>query len=138
MSAFQRDYIERIIEQFAQAVAQIVAAVRAGDFDLALITVRRTSDLVLGNLGPAMERLDAASVVDVIGKHDIDRVRMYAALLAEEGTIRELRGEAPRAHYCFSRALDLYDAITGSGAGLQPADWERIEMLRPKLEALNG
>ena len=53
MSAFQRDYIERIIEQFAQAVAQIVAAVRAGDFDLALITVRRTSDLVLGNLGPA-------------------------------------------------------------------------------------
>ena len=44
-----------------------------------------------------MERLDATSVVDLIGKHDIDRVRMYAALLAEEGTIRELRGEAPRA-----------------------------------------
>jgi hypothetical protein len=138
VSMVQRDYIERMIEQFAQAVAQVVAAVRAGDFDLALITVRRTSELVLGNLGPVMERLDAASVVDLIGKHDIDRVRMYAALLAEEGTIRELRGEAPRAQYCFRRALDLYDAITGSGAGLQPADWERIETLRPKLEALNG
>jgi hypothetical protein len=138
MSAVQRDYIERMIEQFAQAIAQIVAAVRAGDFDLALITVRRTSDLVLGNLGPVMERLDATSVVDLIGKHDIDRVRMYAALLAEEGTIRELRGETPRAQYCFSRALGLYNAITGSGARLQPADWERIEMLQPKLEALNG
>jgi hypothetical protein len=138
VSAVQRDYIERMIEQFAQAIGAIAAAVRAGDFDLGLITIRRTSDLVLGNLGPVLERLDAASVVDLIGKHDIDRVRMYAALLAEEGTIRELRGEAARAQYCFSRALDLYNAITGSGARLQPADWERIEMLQPKLEALNG
>jgi hypothetical protein len=138
MSAVQRDYIVRLIEQFAQAIAQIVAAVRAGDFDLALITVSRTRDLVLGNLGPVMERLDATSVVDLIGKHDIDRVRMYAALLAEEGAIRELRGEAPRAQHCFSRALDLYNAIAASGARLQPADWERMETLQPKLEALNG
>jgi hypothetical protein len=138
MSAVQRDYIVRLIEQFAQAIAQIVAAVRAGDFDLALITVSRTRDLVLGNLGPVMERLDATSVVDLFGKHDIDRVRMYAALLAEEGTIRELRGEAPRAQHCFRRALDLYNAIAASGARLQPADWERMETLQPKLEALNG
>jgi hypothetical protein len=134
----QRDYVVRMIEQFAQAIGEIVALVRAGEFDLALIVVRRTHDLVLGNLGPVLERLDAASVVDLIGKHDLDRVRMYAALLSEEGTIRELRGEAPRAQYCFSRALDLYNAIAGSGARLQDADWERIEMLRPKLEAANG
>jgi hypothetical protein len=134
----QRDYIVRMIEQFAQAIGEIVALVRAGEFDLALILVRRTHDLVLGNLGPVLERLDAASVVDLIGKHDLDRVRMYAALLSEEGTIRELRGEAPRAQYCFSRALDLYNAIAGSGARLQDADWERIEMLRPKVEALHG
>jgi hypothetical protein len=138
MSAFQRDYIERMIEHFAQAMGEIITLIRTGDFDPALILVRRTHDLVLGNLGPVIERLDTASVVDLIGKHDIDRVRMYAALLAEEGTIRELRGEAPRAQYCFSRALDLYRAITVSGARLQPADWERIELLQPKLEALNG
>jgi hypothetical protein len=134
----QRDYIVRMIEQFAQAIGEIVALVRAGEFDLALIVVRRTHDLVLGNLGPVLERLDAASVVDLIGRHDLDRVRMYAALLSEEGTIRELRGEAPRAQYCFSRALDLYNAIAGSGARLQAADWERMEMLRPKVEALHG
>jgi hypothetical protein len=134
----QRDYIVRMIEQFAQAIGEIVALVRAGEFDLALIVVRRTHDLVLGNLGPVLERLDAASVVDLIGRHDLDRVRMYAALLSEEGAIRELRGEAPRAQYCFSRALDLYNAIAGSGARLQAADWERMEMLRPKVEALHG
>jgi len=135
MSMVQRDYIERMIEQFAQALAQVVAAVRAGDFDLALLTVRRTSDLVLGNLGPVMERLDAASVVEFVGKLDLDRIRMYAALLAEEGTIRELRGQEARAQYCFSRALELYAAISLSGARLKAADSERIASLQPKVAA---
>src|SRR5713226_5677401 len=126
VSVVQRDYIERMIVQFAQAIGEIVAAVRAGDFDLALITVRRTSDLVLGNLGPVFERLDAASVVEFVGKYDLDRVRMFAALQAEEGTIRELRGQIERAQYCFRRTLELYAAISMSGARLKTADWERI------------
>jgi hypothetical protein len=138
MSIVQRDYLMRMIEQCAVAIAEIAALIRAGEFDLALIVVRKTSDLVLGNLGPVFERLDAASVVDLIGKHDLDRIRMYAALLAEEGTIRELRGESARAQYCFSRALDLYDAISLSGAPLRTADWERMDMLRPKVQAARG
>ena len=135
MSIVQRDYLMRMIEQCAVAIAEIAALIRAGEFDLALIVVRKTSDLVLGNLGPVFERLDAASVVDLIGKHDLDRVRMYAALLAEEGTIRELRGDTPRTQYCFRRALDLYDAISRSGAQLHTADWERMDMLRAKVGA---
>ena len=128
----------RMIEQAAAAFAEIAALIRAGDFDLALIVVGKTSDLVLGNLRPVLERLDATSVVDLIGKLDLDRVRVYAALLAEEGTIRERRGEMPRAQYCFSRALDLYDAISRSGAQLRAADWERMDMLRPRVEAAGG
>jgi len=138
VSIVQRDYLVRMIEQVAAAVAEIAALIHDGEFDLALIVVRKTSDLVLGNLLPVLERLDATSVVDLIGKYDLDRVRMYAALLAEEGTIRERRGETPRAQYCFSRALDLYDAISESGARLRTADWERIDTLRPKVEAASG
>src|SRR4029077_18860265 len=108
------------------------ALIRAGEFDLALIVVRKTSDLVLGNLEPVFERLDATSVVDLIGKLELDRVRMYAALLAEEGTIRERRREMPRAQYCFRRALDLYDAISLSCARLWTADWGAIHMLAPR------
>jgi len=138
VSIVERDYFMRMIEQVAAAISEIAALIRAGDFDLALIVVRKTSDLVLGNLLPVFERLDASSVVDLIGKYDLDRVRMYAALLADEGTIRERRAEMPRAHYCFSRALDLYDAISQSGAQLRTADWERMDMLRPKVEAASG
>lgn len=138
MSTVQRDYLMRMIEQSTVAIAEIAALIVAGEFDLALIVVRRTSDLVLGDLGPVLERLDATSVVDLIGKYDLDRVRIYAALLAEEGTIRERSGQMSRATYCFSRALDLYEAISRSGAQLRTADWERIDMLRPKLRTASG
>lgn len=59
---------------------------------------------MLGNLGPVFERLEAASPVDLVGKLDLDRVRIYAALLDEEGTIRERSGETTCARYCFSLA----------------------------------
>jgi hypothetical protein len=138
MSVVHRDYLMRMIEESAAAMAEVAALIRAGDFDLALIVVHKTSDVVLGNLRPVFERLDATSVVELIGKHDLDRVRLYAALLAEEGAIRERRGQMPRAQYCFSRALDIYDAIARSGAELRTADWERIDMLRPRVEAASG
>jgi hypothetical protein len=135
MSVVQRDYIERMIEQFAQAIGEIGQLIRAGQFDPALIVVRRTSELVLGPLLPVLERLDAASAVGLIGHYDLDRVRMYAALLGEEGTIREMRGQTARAQYCCSRALELYAAISLSGATLRAADWERIVELQPKVDA---
>src|SRR5690348_3680992 len=138
LSIVQRDYLIRMIEQAAAAIAEIAALIRAGDFDLALIVVGKTSDLLLGNLRPVFERLDATSVVDLVGKLDLDRVRVYAALLAEEGTIHERRGQVARAQYCFSRALDLYDAISQSGAQLRAPDRERIDTLRPKVEAAGG
>ena len=133
MSAVQRDYIERQIEQMAQAIAQIVELVRSGQFDPALIVVRKTYEAVLGPLQPVLERLDAASAVELLGAFESDRLRMYAALLSEEGTIHELRGEAAPAQQCFGRSLDLYTALSNAGARLNPADWERIELLQPKV-----
>src|SRR5487761_978596 len=134
MSAVQRDYIERQIELVAQAIAQIVDMLRSGQYDPALIIVRKTYEAVLGPLQPVLERLDAASAVELLGPFESDRLRMYAALLSEEGTIHELRGEAARAQQCFGRALELYTALSGSGAQLKEADWDRIEMLQPKVD----
>jgi hypothetical protein len=135
MSAVQRDYIERMIEQAGQAFARILELVRSGDFDPALILVHSTLDAVLGPMRPVLERVDAASAVDLVGKYELDRLRMYAALLGEEGAIHELRGESARAEHCYHRALDLYAAISLGGVRLKAADWERIMLLRPKVEA---
>jgi hypothetical protein len=134
MSAVQRDYIERMIEQVGQAFAQILELVRAGDLDPALIVVYKTRDLVLGPMRPVLERVDAASAVDLVGKYELDRLRMYAALLGEEGAIHERRGESAKAEQCYRRALDLYAAISLTGARLKAADLERIALLQPKVE----
>jgi hypothetical protein len=133
MSVVQRDYIERMIEQAAQAFAQILELVRAGDLDLAMILVLRTRDLVLGPMGPVLERVDAASAVQLVGKYEMDRLRMYAALLGEEGAIHERRGKPARAEPCYRRALELYAATSLAGARLNPADQERIALLQAKL-----
>jgi hypothetical protein len=137
MSAVQRDYIERMIEQAVQALAQILELVRAGDLDPALILVHKTRDLVLGPMRPVLERVDAASAVDLVGKYELDRLRMYAALLGEEGAIHDLRGDPARAEHCFHRALDLYAAISLAGTRLKAVDLERIVLLLPKVEAGN-
>jgi hypothetical protein len=137
MSAVQRDYIERMIEQVVQAFAQILELVRAGDLDPALILVHKTRDLVLGPMRPVLERVDAASAVDLVGQYELDRLRMYAALLGEEGAIHELRGDSARAEQCYHRAVDLYAAISLAGTRLKAADLERIIMLLPKLDPAN-
>jgi hypothetical protein len=133
MSTVPRDYIERMIEQCAEAIAQIVTMVRTGEFDRALIVIQKTSDMVLGPNRTLYERLDADTAVELLGRYELDRLRMYAALLGEEGLIREARGQAAKAQECFGRALQLYAAIDRSGARLMSADWDRIEALQAKV-----
>jgi hypothetical protein len=135
MSIVYRDYIERMIEQAVQAIAQIVQLVRAGDLDPAMILVNKTRDIVLGPMRPVLERVDAASAVELVGKYDLDRLRMFAALLGEEGAIHELRGKSARADQCYRHALELYAAISQTGARLKPADSERIALLEAKVGA---
>jgi hypothetical protein len=134
MSLVQRDYIERMIEQAVQAIAQIIQLIRAGDLDPAIILVHKTRDLVLGPMRPVLERVDAASAVDLVGKYELDRLRMFAALLGEEGAIHELRGNSAKSEHCYRHALELYAAASLAGARLKAADSERIAILQPKVE----
>jgi hypothetical protein len=133
MSIVYRDYIERMIEQAVQAIAQIGQLLRAGDLDPAMILVNKTRDLVLGPRRQVLERVDAATAVELVGKYDLDRLRMFAALLGEEGAIHELRGKSARAEQCYRHALELYAAISQAGARLMPADSERVALLEAKV-----
>lgn len=134
----RRDYIERLIEQAALALAQVARLVREGSFEPALLLLRSTGDQVLGPLARIVDRLDAASVARLAGRYELDRIRLYAALLAEEGSIHELRGHAARAARCNLRALELYAAVSMAGGQLKPADLERIRALEPAGAGLEG
>jgi len=131
----RQDYLVWMIEQAVQAMAEAARLARAGQFDLALIAIRRTTDLVVP---PAMrellDRLEPASAVSVLGPAELDRVRLYAALLGEEGAVHDLRGREPDATRCYRRSWELYTAAEAGGAELMEADRARIADLRAKLD----
>ena len=71
--------------------------------------------------------------MELVGRFELDRIRLYAALLAEEGAIRADRGELEAASRCFGRALELYEAGVQAGLKLHEADEARIGDLRRRL-----
>ena len=130
----RQDYIVWMIEQAVQAMAEAARLMKAGKFDLALIAIRRATDVVVPPpMRALLDRLEPASAVAVLGPAELDRVRLYAALLGEEGAVHELRGRLVEAQRCYSRSLELYSAAEAAGAELMEADRERIEGLRQKL-----
>ncbi len=125
----QRDYIERLIEQCAAAIAQMRAFLRAGEVEAALRLASETADRLLGPLRPVLERMEPGSAVDFVGRFELGRIRIYAALAGEEGLIHQVRGDAALASARSSRALELYAAASLAGALLFEADLERIAAL---------
>jgi hypothetical protein len=83
---------------------------------------------------PVLKQLEATSAVALVGKYDLDRICLYAALVGEEGAIHELRGRSAEAGQCYHRSLAFYAAASSAGAHLQPADVERIALLYPKVK----
>jgi hypothetical protein len=129
MSEIQRDYIERLIEQGAQFLRRILRYRQAGELEPALREVDEAVERLLGPLRPVLERMEASSAVSVAGPSVPDRVRMYAALVGEEGLIHHARGDATRAYLRCRRALELFAAATLAGATLGPDDPARIAAL---------
>ena len=129
----RRDYIERLIEQAIQGLAQAVSLIRRGELDPALIVIDKTVELVLGSLRGPFERLDAASAVALLGHAELERARLYAALLYEQAAAHELRGNEPLAAFLNRRSLDFYEAGRAAGVKLLEPDLERVAELRARL-----
>ena len=125
----RRDYIERLIAQAAEAIAEALRLARAGETDPALRLLRQTSLRLLGSLGPLLDRLEAGSAVSLAGRYELDRIRVYAAIVAEEGAVHELRQDPAAAAASYRRALELYAEGSLAGMRLMPADLERIRGL---------
>jgi hypothetical protein len=88
----QRDYLMRIIEQFVQAIASIIAHIRADQFEEA----RQKIDAAYRSLGVApsmVKSLDDGSLVVLLGKEKVDLLmKLFAAeaeLLRKQGREKE-------------------------------------------------
>jgi hypothetical protein len=106
MGLFEKDYVLRQIEKLNEFLAAIATHLAGGRPSEALaLTMEAQADLA-GPLARSLDRLDAASVVAVLGR---DKAKGYAELLHLEADARRALGETASAHSLAARA----DAIAG-------------------------
>jgi hypothetical protein len=125
----QRDYIERLIEQCAEALRQALRLRRSRELEPALRVLRDAEDQILGPLRSLVEQLEASSAVQVAGPSQVERLRLYASLIGEEAVVHRARGDASSAFLAGRRALELYAAVSLAGVQMRPDDRERIRVL---------
>jgi hypothetical protein len=133
MSIQERDYVLRMIQQLADALGRILGLKKAGKHEEALALVRATADGILGPLRPTLEQVDSASAATLIGGQK--RLEAYAALVAEEASIRAAMGDDRRARAGSRRALELYLEAAMIGSEVGKATREAIRALAPAVDA---
>lgn len=106
MAMLERDYVLRLIQLLAQAVARIFGLKRAGKLDEALEAVGLTLDEIFGTLRITLDAIDPQTAAMLLA--DQERLEAYALLTGEEASILELMGDAARAQTGYLRALSLY------------------------------
>jgi hypothetical protein len=130
----RRDYIDRLIEQCAAALSRALDLRRGSQLEPALQVVREAQEQLVGPLRPVLERLEPTSAVEVAGSPQLDRVRVYAALVGEEGLIYESLGQSAQAYLCCRRSMELYAALSLAGAPPDEAGLGRIALLLTVLD----
>jgi hypothetical protein len=102
----ERDYVLRMIQLLAGAVARIFGLKRAGQLEEALEAVSVTVDEIFGTLRMMLDAIDPQSAARLLAYPE--KIEAYAMLTAEEASILELMGDATRANSGYRRALSLY------------------------------
>jgi hypothetical protein len=132
---FQRDYIERLIEECALVLSRALELRRGRQLEPALSQVQQAEEELVGPLRRVLERLEPSSAVEVAGPAQLGRVRMFAALVGEEGLIYQAMHNSASAFLCCRRSLELYAAVSLARVRLDRAELERIAVLMGSLEA---
>ncbi|WP_224368567.1 hypothetical protein [Hyalangium versicolor] len=128
----RKDYIERLIEQFAAAVSALLKLRRERKTEEAQQLVRDTALSLLGMEYGALTMADAQSTARLLGNSI--RVTVLARLVAEEAELFELKGESARASVRAGLALELFLEAREMGAKLEGEDGQVFSALRQKVE----
>lgn len=105
MALVQRDYILRMIEAIAAAIARILRRRQSGDLAGARREVDMASTELLGPIASVASRVDTQTAANLLG--DGRRVAAWARLLAEDSDILREMGRVAEADANDKRVLEL-------------------------------
>jgi hypothetical protein len=133
MSIVQRDYILRLIEAVAAALARIIRRRESGDFDGARREAQIATIEFLGPLASIVGSVDSRTAADLVGEGW--RLSAWARLLAEDAeTLRRM--EQPEAAVRNDRrACELLLEVVLHGEELETDAASALERLRPRVPA---
>ncbi|WP_342377752.1 hypothetical protein NVS55_00530 [Myxococcus stipitatus] len=131
--SIRKDYIERLIEQFAAALARLLKARREKRYDDAARLLRATALDTLGMEYEALLMVDASSTARLLGEPA--RVKVLARLVAEDGDLHEVQDAHATAASRFRYALALYAQAQAMGAPLEADDTAVITRLQSWLDS---
>jgi hypothetical protein len=106
MSLVERDYVLRMIQLLARAIARILGLREAGKLEEALEEVQTTADTIFGSMRSTLDVIDPQSAARLLTNGE--KIEAYATLTAVEASIRDVMGDAELARSGERRALSLY------------------------------
>jgi hypothetical protein len=116
MSLVQRDYILRLIEAVAAALARVMRRKESGDLSGARREIYMACTELLGPLAPVVPHADVRTASDLLG--DPRRVAAWARLLAEDAELLRLMGQEEAAGTMDRRACSLLLEAYAAGGEL--------------------
>lgn len=127
----RKDYITRLIEQFAAAFAALLKLRRERKTEEAQQLLRDTALSLLGMEYSTLTMADAASTAQLLA-HPL-RVVALARLVAEEAELFQEQGNAARASLRWTLALELFLEARALGATLEGEDARVFAGLQQKV-----
>lgn len=131
--SIRKDYIERLIEEFAAALARIIKARREQRLADAQHLIQETALSSLGMEYGALLLADPASTARLLGNPA--RVKVLARLVAEDGELLQQQGDTPTASARFQYALALYTEAHALGLAPDADDTATVARLRVLLSS---
>jgi hypothetical protein len=127
----RKDYITRLIEQFAAALSALLKLRRERKTEEAQQLLRDTALSLLGMEYSTLTMADAASTAQLLS-HPL-RVVVLARLVAEEAELLQDQGNTARASLRWGLALELFLEARAMGATLEGEDARVFAGLQQKV-----
>ena len=107
----RRDYLMRLIEQFAEALSRILKLKKGKNYKKALSAIDQTYNELFGFnslLINSYETEDLISIISIDGLPDVNKCLIIATLLKEEGEVYEAQNQLDISRKRYLKSLDIF------------------------------
>lgn len=107
---FQKDYILRMVEQFARVLARVMGLQASNQEAEALYGIEQAYDQFTGLNAELIRSQSSKNLIAMLsagGELDADRCAMLAGLLKAEGGVHAAEKETTKSHHSYLKSLEL-------------------------------